>query len=138
MADLTLTGPVTRGDGDPADTGKAQVAINAGEAVYIDTANNRNFNLCDADVEASAVFHGIAVSSAGIGEDCTVARPGAVITVANTPFSPGVVVYLSTTAGGLTSTWADLTTGDYVSVALIGITTSTAMVLNVVSGVVKA
>lgn len=138
MAVITLTGPVTRRDGDPFDTRKAQVAISAGQACYIDKANGQKFNLCDADLAASALFYGVAVGDTAIDEDLTVARIGSVITVANTPFLVGQVAYLSVTPGSFTVTWTDLLTGDFTTVALMPLSTSTALVCQVICGVVKA
>lgn len=136
MADVTIAaGAVTCRVGDPVLTKVAQVAISGGQAVYEDLSNSGKFNLADADVEASAKMIGIAVGDAAAGEYCTIALVGSVITTAGgASFTKGVVYYVSTTAGGL-APFADLASGDYVTLAVLALSTTTALVLGTIGGV---
>ena len=133
MADVTIAaGAVTRRTGDKTLTKIAQVAISGGQAVYEDLTNGGKFNLCDGDAAASARMIGIAVSDAAAGEDCTVALAGSVITVAGASFTKGVTYYVSLNAGGL-APFADISTGDYMTLACIALSTTTALVLCIVT-----
>ncbi len=134
MADVTIAaGAVTCRAGDPTLTKICQVAISGGQAVYEDTANGGKFNLCDGDVAASARMVGIAVGDAAVGEYCTVARPGSVITTAGgASFTKGVTYYVSLNAGGL-APFADLGAGDYMTLACIALSTTTALVLGIIT-----
>lgn len=134
MADVTIAaGAVTCRTGDPVLTKVAQVAISGGQAVYEDQANGGKFNLCDGDAQASARMKGIAVSDAAAGEHCTIALPGAVITTAGgASFTKGVVYYVSLNAGGL-APFADIGAGDFFTLAVLALSTTTALVLGIIS-----
>lgn len=133
MADVTIAaGAVICRAGDPTLTKICQVAISGGQAVYEDLTNGGKFNLCDGDAAASARMVGIAVGDAAAGEYCTVARPGSVITVAGASFTKGVVYYVSLNAGGL-APFADLGAGDYMTLACIALSTTTALVLGIIT-----
>ena len=138
MADLVIpAGAVIRRAGDPTLTKLGQVAIAAGMVVYEDLTSAGKFNLADNDAEASAKIKGIAVSTTAIGEDCTIALPGSVITVASAIFTVGVVYYVSGTPGGL-APLADVTSGKYVTLAIVALTTTTALILGEITGVAIA
>lgn len=133
MADVTIAaGAVTCRVGDPTLTKIAQVAISGGQAVYEDLSNGGKFNLCDGDAAASARMKGIAVGDAAAGEYVTIALPGSVITVAGASFTKGVTYYVSLNAGGL-APFADLGSGDYLTLAVIGLSTTTALVLGIIT-----
>lgn len=135
MADLIIpAGAVTARDGDPVLTKKAQVAVTAGQVLYEDSSNGGKLNLADADVEASAKMVGIATGDADADEYVTAALPGSVITVASGIFTVGQVYYVSTTAGGI-APLADLAASDYVTLCVVGLTTTTALVLGEITGV---
>lgn len=135
MADVTIAaGAVVCRAGDPTLTKVCQVAISGGQAVYEDLTNGGKFNLCDADAAASARMRGIAVGDAAAGEYCTIALPGSVITVAGASFTKGVTYYCSLNAGGL-APFADISTGDYVTLSVLALSTTTALVLGIITEV---
>lgn len=135
MADVTIAaGAVTCRAGDPTLTKLCQVAISGGQAVYEDMTNGGKFNLCDGDAAASARMKGIAVGDAAAGEYCTIALPGSVITVAGASFTKGVTYYVSLNAGGL-APFTDLGSGDYLTLSVIGLSTTTALVLCIITEV---
>jgi len=135
MVDVVIAaGAVICRVGDPTLTKVAQVAISGGQGVYEDSSNGGKFNLTDADVLASSKLKGIAVGDAAIGEYVTVALPGAVITVAGASFTKGVTYYVSLNAGGL-APFADIGSGDYISLAVLALSTTTALILAINSGV---
>lgn len=126
MAALTLTGPVTASEGDPRESGTCSVAIAAGEMVYIDSSSSNQYALADKNTLAASKAVGVAIGGAGIGEDLVIAKPGSLITVANTPFTQGLWYYL-----GDSGTWvpvADVAASDYPVIIAYGVTTSTARI----------
>lgn len=104
----------------------ANETINIGQPVYISAANT--VNLADADTLSTSHVLGLAVTDATANQTVTVLSDGsversdwtAVIGTAN--LTPGVVYYLSTTAGGLTSTPP---TGDGDNIVRCGVAVST-------------
>lgn len=134
MADLTIpAGVVTVRDGDPILTKTLQVTGTHGQLVYEDLSNAGKFNLCDADVQASARMKGILIHDGLAGGKGTAALPGARITFAGavTGAVAGTVYYVSTTAGGL-APLADLAAGDYITVALLCRSTTVFDVLGII------
>lgn len=122
MADLSITAAnVVRGTDSTISTGIAGATITAGQAVYLDTANNR-YKLADNN-GASALVRtpvGIALHGASAGQPLTILTGGDV-TIGAT-LTAGVAYYLSDTPGGICPV-ADLLTGEYPT--LIGIAKST-------------
>lgn len=112
MADLSLTAAnIVPGAGAKIAHGTAGATITAGQAVYLDSSDNR-YKLADCDSATAAVRvpAGIAVNSAATGQPVAVQyggelAMGSVLTAAAT-------YYLSATAGGI-APLADLGTGDY-------------------------
>lgn len=104
----------------------ANETINIGQPVYISAADT--VNLADADTLSTSHVLGLAVTDATANQTVTVLSDGsversdwtAVIGTAN--LTPGVVYYLSTTAGGLTSTPP---TGDGDTIVRCGVAVST-------------
>lgn len=134
MADLTIpAGVVTVRAGDPKLQKTMQVAGTRGQLVYEDQSNGGKFNLCDADVAASARMTGVLLVDVGAGGEGVAALPGAVITFAGavTGATKGVVYYVSVTAGGI-APFADLASGDYVTLALLALSTSQFRVLGTI------
>lgn len=132
MADLTITAAsVIAGASARKKTGTAGATITAGKTVYLDAATNR-YKLADCDDAAEAVRNvvGVALHASSDGQPLTVCERGPV-TIGAT-LLPGVVYYLSPTAGGICPV-ADLSTGDYP--VIVGIASS-ASVLRV--GIQKA
>lgn len=125
MTALSITASeVTTTNTAPIGNGIAYTAINAGDAVFIDTANGNKINLADADVLASSIVCGIALNSASAGQPVSYAKTGAVITVTTSTFTKGTPYFLGTTAGDIVP-FADLASGDYVSYLGVAKTTTT-------------
>jgi hypothetical protein len=121
MADYSVTAAsVVRTANTAISEGTAGGSITAGMAVYIDTADSSKLKACDADVSATSVAAGIALHGAANGQPLKYATGGNL--TFNTAFTTGDVVCVSTTAGGICP-YADLASGDFVTV--LGIATST-------------
>lgn len=128
MADLTVTpASVLAGTNATITRGIAGATITAGQAVYLDEATTGEWLLADSDsatvaARGSARF-GIALNGASDGQPLAV-QTGGNITIGATVVA-GVAYYLSDTPGGICP-FADLATGDYVT--LVGIATSTTVI----------
>lgn len=122
MADLSLTAAsVIAGADSQTEHGWAGATVTAGQAVYLDTADNR-YKLADSN-GASALIRtprGIALHGASSGQPLAILLRGD-ITIGAT-VTAGVAYYLSDTPGGLCPV-ADLASGEYPCV--IGIAKST-------------
>lgn len=122
MADLTITAANVVHDINAVyATGTAGATITAGQALYLDSGTS-TLKLADANAsQAAATCVGISLHGASSGQpikyqisgDITI---GATITV-------GGIYVVSATAGGIAPV-ADLTTGMYTTVLLIGRTAS--------------
>jgi hypothetical protein len=123
MADLSVTAAnVRRGSGQTQQGIVASgVTITAGQSVY--QLADGTYGLADSDGTSPAnVFAGISINGAAAGQPF--------LFVASDPtFTPGFTalagdpIYMSDTPGGLTKTFADLESGDKVTV--VGVMTST-------------
>jgi len=127
MADISITAAnVKTGTGAAVTTGTAGGTITAGQPVYIDASDSNKIKAADANASAAtAAAVGIALNGASANQPvsyCT--RDSAGFTVGAT-LAIGDVLYVSNTAGGITVTPGDLTTGSYVVV--LGIMTSTTL-----------
>ena len=113
MADLTITAAnVVQGANAMTEAGLAGVLIATGRVVYRDVAT-RKFLLADtnsATAESRRPF-GISLNGAATNQPVMVQKSGD-INFGSDILTPGVVYYLSATAGGICPI-ADLTTGDY-------------------------
>lgn len=138
MADVSITAaqvaPISNTTYDTRmSDGIAGATLTAGQPLYIDTAASNTLKLADADGTAPAyTCAGIALHAATSGQPIKYANggnyyPGFAVT-------PGAVYTLSTTAGGIQPV-ADLTTSNYTTVLLIGLTTATARIVNATAGV---
>lgn len=122
MADLTVTAAsVAQGTGARLERHTAGATITAGQLVYKDTSDSNKAKLADADTAAASVILGVALNGASSGQPVTVQvagdyNPGATATV-------GQVYVASTTAGGI-APYADLLTGDFVSIFGVATTAS--------------
>lgn len=123
MADLTITTTsVVPGGGSVQKPGVAGVAITAGQAVYLDSATGTlKLADCNSATAAARSPYGIALNGAAAGQPVTVHQSGP-ITIGAT-VAAGVTYFLSGTPGGIRPA-ADNTTGDYVSIIGIGISTT--------------
>jgi len=113
-ADLELASSRSR-----PSTVQAGEAIEAGDLVYRDTTTGK-YMLASASSEATAAIEGIAVSSASVDGYFSMLSSTSLIlgatVVAGTP-------YFLSTNGGKIAPFADLSSGDYVS--LLGFASST-------------
>ncbi len=118
MADVSLTASqVTWSSGVAPIIGTAGETITEGMPVYLSTSDNRYYK-CDADVEASSIIAGVALSNAVAGRPMVIAPPGAVINVGAT-LTAGTYYCASTTAGGVAPE-TDLSAGDWPTILYIG------------------
>ncbi len=116
-------------------TGVAGATITAGQALYVDTANGNVMKLLDADAVAPAnVYAGIALHGSLTGQPITYVLSDPTFTPGATLVS-GDTIWTSATAGGITKTAADNSSG--VKVTVIGsATSSTVMNLSPQLGIV--
>lgn len=124
MADYSFTAAnVTLSSGPQPVDYIAGATITAGQAVYLDTSDNR-VKLADADAIATAAAIGVAAHGASTGQPLKVYGPGSVVAFGG-GFTAGVAVYVSPTAGGLCPV-ADVLSGD--SPTIVGLPRSTSLV----------
>lgn len=127
MTDLSITAAnVTWVSGVRPFIGKAGATITPGQAVYLDTTTNK-YKLTDGDTDAESVCAGISLDGGVDGRDMLIAPPGAVINIGGT-VALGTVYVCSLAAGGI-APWADLSTGDYVTILFIGATNNIVKIL---------
>lgn len=135
MADLTVTAtsvvPVT---GYTFEDGIAGATITAGQTVYKDTSDSNKFKLADADAATTAECYGIALNGCASGQVVKV-QVGGELNVGAT-LTVGQVYVVSTTAGGI-APYADLASGDYVSILGVADTTSNLVLRLFNTGVAK-
>jgi hypothetical protein len=125
MADLSITAAsVLAGSGAKKVNGTAGATITAGQAVYLDSADNE-YKLADNDSATAAVrtVAGIALHASLDGQPLTILSQGPITIGATT--AVGEVYCLSSTAGGICPV-ADIAAGDYNTI--IGIGTSTTVI----------
>lgn len=122
MADLTVTASnVAPQTGYKSRQGIAGEAIDAGECVYIDTADSDKIKLADNGAVATAVVAGIAVNSAAAGNEVSYMYSGTVDI--GSGVGKGEVYVVSATAGKIAPV-ADLGTTEYLSILCYGSTTA--------------
>lgn len=122
MAAITVTADnVDAGTDGEIGHGIAGAAITAGQAIYFDRTTD-TYKLADADTEAEAKVAGMAVSSVAAGQIVTFQRTGT-YTVGGTVVK-GTPYFLGTTPGSIVP-FADLVSGDYVTLLGYGASTST-------------
>jgi hypothetical protein len=134
MSDLSITAAnVVQLTGTPT-SGIAGAAITAGQEVYIDpTTQHYLLAKANSATVAAQSASGIAMTSAAIGQPIFVATWGTYI-VGATVTVGGVYVLSGANAGGIAPI-ADLTSGWFTQIALIGITSTTAKIVNIGAGV---
>jgi len=119
MADITITAADVNMVSGRKISGTAGATITAGQSVYRDGTDSNKLKPADADTQATAVAAGIALHSASAGQPLQYQESGTLDTGAT--LSVGTVYVVSTTAGGI-APWADLLTGDYVSLLGVAVT----------------
>ena len=135
MADLTITkANVIPGANATIKTGTAGGTVTTGQTIYEDTTDGNSLKACDADVLASAACKGIAVADALDGQPLPYVSAGdlafgAILTA-------GQIYVVSTTAGGI-APYADLASGDYVTILGVASSTSNLAISLNVSGTAK-
>jgi hypothetical protein len=138
MADVSITAAqVAPISGTANETrfsdGISGATVTAGQPIYKDASASNQFKLADGNASlAAATVEGIALHGATSGQPLRCANggyyyPGFAVV-------PGGVYVLSTTAGGIAPV-ADLTSDNYTTVLLIGVTTATAKIVNATAGV---
>jgi hypothetical protein len=136
MADLTITAAnvVPVAAGHAFEDGIAGATITAGQAVVLNSANQ--WVLADADNACYTTDKfGIAENGASAGQAIRVQVGGKI--AAGGTVAVGTVYAVSATAGGICPT-ADLTTGKYVILLGIGVSTTEILLGIKPSGVAKA
>jgi hypothetical protein len=123
MADISVTAADVVGVSGSYSQAQyiAGATITAGQAVYVDTANDNVLKLAQADGTAlEATVKGIALCGASAGQPCIIATSGDIDIGAS--LTVATVYILSATAGGVCPV-ADLASSSYLSV--IGVATDT-------------
>lgn len=118
FVDVSLTAAnVTWSSGVAPFTGNAGETITEGMPVYLNTADNEYYK-CDADVEATSIIAGVALSNGVNGRPMLIAPPGAVINVGAT-LTAGTYYCASVTPGGVAPE-VDLAAGDWPTILYVG------------------
>lgn len=137
MADLTITAADVIADADATvQKGTAGATIVAGNAVYLDSADNR-YKLADCDSATAAAKSpaGIALNSASSGQPVAVISRGDL--TLSSVLTAGTAYYLSATPGGI-APFADLASGDDVVVLGIAKSATVLQVAIIIPGVTLA
>lgn len=101
MADLTITATSVVWTSGPKEFGVAGATITAGQAVYIDTANNNVLKLAQSDgTTLESTVAGIALNGGATSQPISYAPTGSVINIGATTAKTTTYV-LSATAGGV-------------------------------------
>lgn len=133
MANLTITATsVVPASDVTTEVRPAGVAVTAGQVVYLESATD-TYKLADADATGELLVpRGIALTGASIGQPLTIARAGNV-TIGAT-LTKGVAYVASATAGAIAPA-ADLTTGAYMTVLGVPVSTTVLKVAIVPTGI---
>jgi hypothetical protein len=135
MADVSVTAAsVLRTASTSVVMGIAGATVTAGQPVYQDATDGLKLKPTDADVLASSQSVGIALHGASAGQPLQYAVSGSL--TFNAGFTVGQVYVCSVNAGGI-APYADLATGDFVTVLGVATTTSNLKMGIVYSGIAK-
>lgn len=139
MADISITASsVVAGTGSDAEFGSgiAGVAITAGQVVCIDDADGNKVKLADTNAATTALRTpvGVAVGGAAVGQRVVYQKAGD-YTVGGT-VAAGTPYFASATAGGIAPV-ADLASGHYTALVMMGRTTSVARINIVAPDIVR-
>ena len=118
--------------------GTAFEAIDAGEMVRFSSSDNL-IHLADATTtdDATITDGGMALCTAAAGQPVTYAKTGSVITIASGTLVTGTAYYLSGTAGKLEE-FSDLSSGEFITLCGLAISTSNIKLVVDSLGVAKA
>ena len=135
MADISVTAANVGLAENGVGTRQVQVGetVTQGEPLYLKTSDNKYW-LADADVAASAVVAGIALTPAAADGYVVMATSGAV-DVGGT-LTVGETYIVSATAGGIAPI-GDLSSSDYLSILGVATATDTLDINLYISGVAK-
>lgn len=124
MADISITAASVKPGASTTTLQRVQygATITQGQAVYPDDTDSNKYKLADADVAASALAGGIAITPGVANDYGFVATLGPVNMGAT--LAVGQTYVVSTTAGGVCPL-SDLASGDYVRI--LGQATTTAL-----------
>ena len=117
MADLSITAAnVLPSDQASISEGICGETITAGQAVYIDTANNNVLKLAyNAGTLLQGTVAGIALNGGAAGQVIRYVYQDPALVLGCT-MTVGDAIYLGGVAGGLTKTTTDLDTGEFCSI----------------------
>jgi len=137
MADITITAAnVVKSSSGITAVGTAGATITAGQALYIDTADSNKLKLADADGTSPVnAFAGIALHASLANQPIVYLVSDPVFTFGGTVLA-GDTIWLADTAGGITKTFAELETGDKVTVLGVALSTTTMILSPVVGGTI--
>ena len=135
MADVSVTAAsVLKTSSTSVVMGVAGATVTAGQPIYQDASDSLKLKPTDADVLASSQSVGIALHGAASGQPLQYAVAGNL--TFNAGFTVGQVYVCSVNAGGI-APYADLATGDFVTVLGVATTTSNLKMGIVYSGIAK-
>lgn len=138
MAAISVTASsVLKSSTGSRTTGIAGATITQGQAVYVDTSDSNKIKLADANGTAPAnTCAGIAENSASAGQPISyVTTDSGGFTIGATVLA-GDMIWVHTTPGAITKTFADLTSGCTVIPLGSMLTTTTLNLQPIVGGVV--
>ena len=118
MADISIDATLVAKSASAASTtGTAGATITQGQVLYIDTANNNVMKLADSNGGSAgdAIRQGlqVALNAASSGQPVTYVTLDSALNLGLT-LTSGATAYLSSTAGGITVTYADIASGSTV------------------------
>lgn len=120
MSDITVTdASVLASSSAVIQRAIAGAAIERGQPIYLDASDNYEAKPADADAAASAAAVGIALNQADAGQPVEYVTEDPGFTPGGTTV-PGTIYVVSTGAGGI-APWADLGSGDFVTVLGVGL-----------------
>lgn len=136
MADISVTAAnVLKATGATVYNGTAGATVTAGQPVYQDSSDGYKFKPAQADTAAKAKAYGIALHAALDEQPLQVVTAGGLNIGAT--LTVGQVYVVSDAAAGGVAPYADLTTGDFVTILGVATTASNLAVDIQVSGIAK-
>ena len=125
MADISITAANVIASNGANGGGIAGETITQGQVLYVDSTDSGRLKKADANASAATkVPVGIALNAASAGQPVQYSNLDPSLTVGAT-LNIGDVLYLSNTAGGITATYGDLSSGS--AVIVLGVMTTTTL-----------
>lgn len=129
MADLVITAAnVLASAAASKEIGTAGANITAGQPLYKDATDSNKLKLGQATTSAKSAFAGISLHAAATGQPVQYVIADDDFTTGNATMTIGEVYTLSATAGSLCPA-ADITTGNFTTVAMVASSATKAKVL---------